>query len=245
MANRNDTVWQSAEQSQRFLTGIRAGIPLADEQIDIMLRVTAKAQPNPSTVLDLGCGDGVLGRALHSLFPQAHYCFADFSKPMLKAAREALSPSDTVHYVAVDFASSNWVERVKPYHPFDVIVSGYAIHHAPDDRKRAVYSEIFDLLSSCGVFVHAEHVAPASLFIAHLHEDYFVASLYEQKRKTNPGLTLQEVDAQYRKHGDSLANKLTPLETQLAWLREAGFMDVDTYLKVFELALFGGIKPSN
>ena len=41
---------------------------------------------------------------------------------------------------------------------------------------------------------------------------------------------------------DKAANRLAPLETQLAWLREIGFRDVDCYWKQFELAVMAGYK---
>jgi len=33
------------------------------------------------------------------------------------------------------------------------------------------------------------------------------------------------------------------VESQLDWLRELGFADVDCFFKAFELAVFGGRKP--
>jgi hypothetical protein len=36
---------------------------------------------------------------------------------------------------------------------------------------------------------------------------------------------------------------LLDVDTQLAWLREIGFVDVDCHWKWRELALFGGTRP--
>jgi hypothetical protein len=40
------------------------------------------------------------------------------------------------------------------------------------------------------------------------------------------------------------SNRLAPVDTQLAWLRDAGFVDVDCYWKWLELALIGGVRPA-
>jgi tRNA (cmo5U34)-methyltransferase len=40
------------------------------------------------------------------------------------------------------------------------------------------------------------------------------------------------------------SNQLAPIETQLAWLREIGFEDVDCLWKWREMALLAGVRPS-
>jgi SAM-dependent methyltransferase len=42
--------------------------------------------------------------------------------------------------------------------PFDLIVSGFAIHHQPDERKPELYQEIFGLRKPGGIFLHRELV---------------------------------------------------------------------------------------
>ncbi len=37
-------------------------------------------------------------------------------------------------------------------------------------------------------------------------------------------------------------NIIAPVETQCDWLREIGFIHVYCFMKLFEIALFGGIK---
>ena len=55
---------------------------------------------------------------------------------------------------------------------FDLVVSCMAIHHMPDERKRAIYAEVFAMLEPGGLFLHLEHVAPGS---ERLHAEFYAA----------------------------------------------------------------------
>jgi hypothetical protein len=54
----------------------------------------------------------------------------------------------------------------------------------------------------------------------------------------------EEIDQQYYSRADKKANILTLVETQCEWLRNICFVDVDCFMKIFELGLFGGIRPN-
>ena len=82
-------IWQSEELAKLFLEDVRGAIPLATEQIDVFLRVVRAILPNVERFLDLGCGDGILGRAVLDAYPAAAGVFLDFSAPMIEAAKKA------------------------------------------------------------------------------------------------------------------------------------------------------------
>ena len=160
----NILVWTTnfkpgSDRTWPTLPGRRTGwIPLAAEQIDVLLRVVRHAVPRVDRLLDLGCGDGILGRAVLAEYPQANGVFLDFSEHMIEAAKQK-ADNRRATFVVQDLASKTWTQSVSEP-PFDLVLSGLAIHHLPDDRKRELYHEIFDLLKPGGLFLNLEHVAP-------------------------------------------------------------------------------------
>jgi len=242
---RQDEVWKGAALVDTFLDGVRGGIPFAAEQIDVMLRVVAACGAPVRRVADLGCGDGILTRALLAAYPAAAATLVDFSEPMLTAARARLA--DRVpppRFVAADLAHSVWVEAVADRAPFDVVVSGYAIHHLPDARKRTLYGEIGALLAPGGMFVNIEHVASRSGWIEAISDAAMIDSLHAFHTTRGAGKSREQIADEYVHRPDKAANILALVEAQCDWLRALGFVDVDCFFKVFELAVFGGRRPA-
>lgn len=231
-------VWRSKELARTYLEGVRGAIPLALEQIDVMLRLIQAAQSPVLRVLDLGCGDAILAEAIAAVYPTAQFVLLDFNDEMLRSAEARLgSHGAAVQYITSDYGDPDWTMNVQG--PFDVVVSGYSIHHQPDERKRAIYREIFQLLSPGGIFVNVEHVASATKWVESVNDELFIDHLH----RLRPNESREDVASRFFYRPDKAANILAPVEDQCAWLREIGYRDVDCYLKVFELAVFGGRKP--
>lgn len=172
---------------------------------------------NVRRILDLGTGDGRLLALLKINRPQASGIALDFSPTMLAAVRERFSEDTTVEIV-----EHNLDLPLPSLGCFDAVVSSFAIHHCANERKRSLYAEVFDLLEPGGMFCNLEHVASPT------------PAMHQRFRKAI-GHELKPEDP---------SNKLLDVETQLRWLREIGFTDVDCYWKWLELALLIGLKPS-
>ncbi len=238
-----DEVWKLPDIVNRFLS-YRAAIPMAQEQIGVMMSVLKSRRQPVESFLDLGCGDGILGAALLGGYPSARGVFLDFSEPMLQQARDQLKDyADQLAFENLDYGDPVWVSKMKPYGSFDAIVSGYSIHHQPDERKREVYQEIFSLLRPGGWFVNIEHVSSAAQLNIDLFENHYVTARYGIEKQNNGTRTFNELAEEYKNRPDKASNILAPTELQCGWLREIGYEEVDCYFRIYELAVFAGRKP--
>jgi len=239
-----DRVWQVPEVVNRFLTTTRGAMPFARAQLELMLRLIAADRPHIDRFLDLGCGDGILGIALLGQYPTARGVFQDFSQPMLDAAKERLQEFPNTRCVLSDYGDPAWVASVQQDAPFDVIVSGFSIHHQPDTRKQRVYRELFDLLKPGGMFLNLEHVESASAWGERQYSAIVVDGLYATEQARGGTKSREEIWQEFDNRPDKVANILAPVERQCEWLRSVGFVNVDCFFKYMEYALFGGHRPA-
>jgi tRNA (cmo5U34)-methyltransferase len=238
-----DEVWKLPAIVDRFLS-YRAAIPLAQEQIGIMMSILKSGTQPVENFLDLGCGDGILGAAILGTYPSSRGMLADFSEPMLEQAREQLKEyAGQLVFENLDYGDPAWVDRMQAEGPFDAIVSGYSIHHQPDARKRPIYAEIFSLLKPGGWFVNIEHIAASSQLAVDLFNNHIIDGRYAIEQQNGETRTRDEIADIFMNRPDKDANILLPVEVQCDWLREIGYEEVDCYFRVYELAIFGGRRP--
>ena len=166
-------------------------------------------------VLDLGTGDGRLLSLIARDRPGIVGVGLDVSEPMLQAADERFADDGRITLREHDLA-----EPLPALGRFDVVVSSFAIHHLEHARRRSLYGEILDLLEPGGVFANLEHVASPT---ERLHVAFF-AAIDEPLENEDP------------------SDRTLDVETQIEWLRELGYEDVDCYWKWLEMALLVGVK---
>jgi tRNA (cmo5U34)-methyltransferase len=240
----SDEVWKLPAIVNRYLS-YRAAIPLAQEQISVMMSILKTRHEPVKNFLDLGCGDGILAATILGEYPSARGVLADFSEPMLIQAREQLKEYESqLLFENLNYGHPVWVIRMQAYGPFDAIVSGYSIHHQPDERKQELYHEIFDLLQPGAWFVNIEHVSSAAQTNIDLFEDHYIAERYAIEQHDGGTQSFEQLAEEYKNRPDKAANVLAPVELQCDWLREIGYQEVDCYFRIYELAVFAGRKPN-
>ena len=206
--------WTSDEKKVHRYLGRADEFPHRAEGESVLLEHVPR---DARRILDLGTGDGRLLALLQVDRPEMLGVGLDFSELMLGAARKRFAGDERIELVAHDLA-----EPLPALGRFDAVVSSFAIHHLEHERKRSLYGEVFDLLEPGGVFANFEHVASAT---HRLHLAFF-AAIGEPIENEDP------------------SDRLLDVETQLGWLCELGFDDVDCYWKWLEMALLIGVKPA-
>ena len=205
-------LWGNEQHAVQYLSRSDA-IPHRSEGEAALLEWMPK---QPARVLDLGSGDGRLLSIVMQACTPAEAVALDFSDTMLERLRSRFSVDPGIAIVAHNLDQPLPSE----FGTFDAIVSSFAIHHLSHARKRALYEEVYARLRPGAVFCNLEHVASPTLA---LHRK-FLATLDVQPEEEDP------------------SNKLLDVHTQLNWLREIGFVDVDCHWKWRELALLVGTR---
>lgn len=179
-------------------------------------------------IVELGAGSGLFSAMLRAAFPEAHLTLIDFSENMLALARQRLGDDPRLTYSLADYTT----EPLPPN--ADAIVSSLSIHHLEDDRKRALLPHIFTALRPGGLFINADHIAGPT---PRLEETYQLRWLADVRAL---GATEQQIaDSLFRQQED----RRTPVAAQLAWLRDAGFTNVDCWYKHSSFAVMSGTRP--
>jgi SAM-dependent methyltransferase len=207
-------LWTSKEHARDYLERADSITHRGEGEAALLEFIPASAR----RVLDLGTGDGRLLSLVREELsrrgrPDTEAVAVDFSPTMLEAVRKRFAGEVSVRVVAHDMD-----EPLPALGRFDAVISSFAIHHLVHERKRALYAEIYGLLNAGSVFCNLEHVASPT---PRLHQEFL----------ERIGFTVETEDP---------SNKLLDVETQLGWLREIGFVDVDCAWKWRELALLVG-----
>ncbi|MGO9269520.1 MAG: class I SAM-dependent methyltransferase [Terriglobia bacterium] len=167
-------------------------------------------------VLDLSGGDGRLVRLLQIDRPRAEFVAIGFPAPVVDQLRKNLLGIPSVNIVSHDLICA-----LPDLGRFDAVVCGLALPELERERQREIDQEVYERLTPGGIFANLSHAASPSFV---LHE------LYLQKTGNKAAL-------------NGARTRRADVQTQIRWLEDVGFVDVDCYWKWLELALVAGAKP--
>jgi tRNA (cmo5U34)-methyltransferase len=186
-------------------------------------------------ILDLGCGDGILGQILAQQDAHAEIVLADGSAEMLASARQRLSGNRNT-----EFSQTTFKEVISgAFHPapFDFIGSAFAIHHLVMPDKARLFKAVYELLNPGGCFLIID--AAESERFTEWYYAIWREWILAHEENTKPAESEADVPVRARAKPE---NHYDPLKTQMNALADAGFGDVECHYKFGMFTVFGGRK---
>lgn len=207
---------------------IRQFVPHYQLQTEVMLALLPFAPAAPLAVLDLGAGPGVLAQAVLTRFAGARVHVFDLAENMLAQARQRLARfAGRVSYQLGDFNTDALGAD------YDLIISGLSIHHLDHAGKRALYRRIQQALKPGGLFLNRDIVYGATARLSRQYEALWRA--FVRSCGADDAAMLERYQAE---------DIPAPVADHLAWLQEAGFVEVGCHWQYLNFAIFGGQKPA-
>lgn len=238
MTTFDNSLWADTEFSQNYRDDADIFLPFRHQFIDIAKSFYGHFinSKTATSVLDLGCGDGLFVYELLKSFSPENITLVDGSAEMLDAARARLSNAENIDFIKIDF--HNLIEERSISKQFDFIYSSLAIHHLPYNEKLKLYTYIYSMLKPGGCFIHYDVV----IFQSGKIENWYM-EFWRQWIKKHPLKQRSEkligIPDQYKENKDNIPDTLS---AQLQALKDIGFKDVDCYFQHGIFALFGGFK---
>ena len=178
---------------------------------------------NPSRVLDLCAGTGDFGLAVKEQLPAAQVVLADFSKPMLKLAKDKLGAGQGYDFLEADALKL-------PFHDmaFEAVVCGFGVRNL--DSLESGLKEIARMLKPGGKVAILEFFKPTG-FLTKLAYAFYVGTLLPLR-----GGVISKNKAAYDYLQQSARNFPSVGEFK-ALMEKCGFKDISTESKTMGVAV--------
>ncbi len=204
-------------------------IPCFHDFYQIAIDTIPFAEEKKLDVLDLGAGTGLMAGMVAQRYPKARIVLMDIAEKMLSEARTRLE----IHPNKFDFIATNYSEPDAFTQNFDLVISSLSIHHLTDKEKQNLFKTIFQHLKEGGIFINADQVLGETRKLETKYREQWV-----QQVKDN-GTTNEELEAALERMQE---DKMSTLSSQLQWLKEAGFCDVNCWYKNYSFTVVSGSK---
>jgi tRNA (cmo5U34)-methyltransferase len=203
----------------------------------LMAELLPFAPDEPFTFLDLGAGTGAASRTVLDHYAAAHAILADFSPQMMAQGAIELAPYEGRYtYVEFDLTQAGaW--PVQAGAAVDAVISSLSVHHLNDERKQTLFGEILEHLAPGGWYLNYDPVKPPDPVV----EEAWLRAGDRRDPEAAGKRAHRTAEEQFRY--ENHVRYMIPLDTQVGFLRAAGFEGVDVYWKELDYVIYGGRRP--
>ncbi|MFH2013117.1 MAG: class I SAM-dependent methyltransferase [Pseudomonadota bacterium] len=191
-----------------------------------------------NTVLDLGCGDGILAHELLKIDGSIYATLIDGSEDMLDKARERLTGFSNTRLIKASFQDLLYKDIL--LQEFSLVISSLAIHHLTTNEKKSIFNYIYSHLSKGGYFLNTDVVLSPTETLEKWYLELWKEWIIKRQTELNLESGHEGVISNHKEKEHH--SRLDTLTIQLNGLKEAGFKDVDCFYKYGIFAVYGGRK---
>jgi tRNA (cmo5U34)-methyltransferase len=119
---------------------------------------------------------------------------------------------------------------------FDLVISSLSIHHLADEEKKKLCQQVYAALKADGAFVNVDQIKGETTYLQNL---YWELWLRHARASGAPEEQIQESTERRQSY-----DKDALLADQIAWLKEAGFVNVDCVYRHTFVGVFLAMKRS-
>ncbi len=194
--------------------------------VNIAIEFYANLNPEPTTILDLGCGTGFVAKQLAEKFPQVELICLDGAANIISLAKSRLKEfSERLQFHVSDFKEIEQLQMDAM--SFDAMFSSYALHHLAQNEKVDVLNACCGLLKPGGHFFNADLIRNEDLEVEQAIQNIRINGILDRASSTDERFASHNstrvfLDTMENAEGDQPLD----IETDLATFREAGFHPV-------------------
>jgi ubiquinone/menaquinone biosynthesis C-methylase UbiE len=213
-------------------------IPKYNEAHDIMTSMLDFEPTQEIRLADLGCGFGDLTKRIIDAFPLSVVFGIDNQSLILERAREKHRESlDQIVLYERDLNNTAWMNDVSH---LNAVVSSFALDYLSEARHQEILKESFDILEPSGRWISCEFFRSEDNRVNRVFHDLEMAFI--QNALQHGEVSEAQIDQLGTSSILRQEHHIVTVDEKVAWLKAAGFKNVDVPWRFLNLAIVSGVK---
>ncbi|KAF0176507.1 MAG: hypothetical protein FD164_2398 [Nitrospirae bacterium] len=220
-----------------------------------------KGSKRPPIALDMGCGTGAEAVGLLQQIPELRLMGIDLCEPMLHEFAQNANRAnvDKARYVLkhLDILAPEATNEIRKAanetfgtEQFQISISAFTFHHFDESERKSAFGKIFNLLTAGGIFLLGDlfNYDEESTWLTQTTKNWeldFITNNFDREIGKDPqaaeGLT--KLKNEWVRHY-RVENRLSGMQRQMRELRDAGFVDVGSPFRYWQVGLVFAKKPN-